>query len=133
MVSGMGGRRDDSAPGRSALPPVPPVPPAARRAPAPPPAWIDEPDGREPDTAPGVAAEEDAPDRRIWLVVGLALTAGATTAAFFTENPLYLRVALLAVCWAFVIAAFVAGNRRGDRAAAAGREAELRHAYELEL
>jgi hypothetical protein len=63
----------------------------------------------------------------------MVLAAAATAAVFFTENPLYLRVALLAVCWAFVVAAFLAGSRRTDQLAAAGREAELRHAYDLEL
>jgi hypothetical protein len=99
MVTRMGGRRDDSAPGRSALPPV--SPPSRGRS--------------------------------AWLVVGLLLAAGATAAVFFTDDPLYLRVALLAVCWAFVVAAFLAGNRRTDQVAAAAREAELRHAYDLEL
>jgi hypothetical protein len=80
-----------------------------------------------------VIQEPPSSARRGWLVVGLALAAGATATVFFTENPLYLRVALLAVCWAFVVAAFLAGNRRADQVAAAGREAELRHAYDLEL
>ena len=97
MVNGMGGRRDDSAPG----------------------------------VTPGI--EPPSAGRRIGLGIGLLLAAGATAAAFVTEDPLYLRVALLAVCWAFVIAALLAGNRRADRVAAAAREAELRHAYELEL
>ncbi|WP_222192477.1 DUF6779 domain-containing protein [Modestobacter italicus] len=70
---------------------------------------------------------------RGWLAAGLVLAGGATVAVFFTDDPLYLRVALLAVCWAFLIAAFVAGGRRADQAAAAAREAELRHAYDLEL
>jgi hypothetical protein len=117
MVSAMGGRRDDSAPGRSALPPVRP----SARTPSP-----------RPAPAP-VIEEPPSSGRRGWLVVGLVLAAGATAAVFFTENPLYLRVALLAVCWAFVVAAFVAGSRRTDQVAAAGREAELRHAYDLEL
>ncbi len=86
--------------------------------------------------APAAPAELPAPaprGRRGWLVVGLVLAAAATAAVFFTDDPLYLRVALLAVCWAFVVAAFLAGDRRADRLAAAGREAELRHAYALEL
>ena len=115
----MGGRRDDSAPCRIALPPVPARPaagaPAARSAAAP------------------RADEPPSAGRRGWLVVGLVLAAGATAAVFFTEDPHYLRVALLAVCWAFVVAAFLAGNRRTDQVAAAAREAELRHAYDLEL
>src|SRR4051812_995341 len=119
MVTGMGGRPDDSAPGRSALPPVP-----AR------------PVGAAPPERPAARPAIDAPPsggRRGWLAVGLVLAAGATAAVFFTEAPRYLRIALLAVCWAFVVAAFLAGNRRADQVAAAAREAELRHAYDLEL
>ncbi|MCZ2836264.1 DUF6779 domain-containing protein [Modestobacter sp. VKM Ac-2985] len=71
--------------------------------------------------------------QRVWLGVALLLAVPATAAAFLTEDPLYLRVALLAVAWAFVIAAFLAGSRRADRTAATAREAELRHAYDLEL
>jgi hypothetical protein len=122
MVSTMGGRRDDSAPGRDPLPPVPPRPAASR-----PPARAAE------RPVPPVIHEPPSAGRRGWLVVGLVLAAGATIAVFFAENPLYLRIALLAVCWAFVVAAFLAGNRRADQAAAVAREAELRHAYDLEL
>ncbi|MCW2508496.1 MAG: hypothetical protein JWP68_1644 [Modestobacter sp.] len=119
----MGGRRDDSAPGRTTLPPVPP-----RAAAGPSPA-------RSAERAVAARVIEEAPSsgRRGWLVVGLVLAVCATAAVFFTDNPLYLRVALLAVCWAFVVAAFLAGNRRTDQVVAASREAELRHAYDLEL
>ncbi|MCZ2825338.1 MULTISPECIES: DUF6779 domain-containing protein [unclassified Modestobacter] len=79
------------------------------------------------EPVPGSAAQ------RVWSGVALLLAVPATAAAFLTEDPLYLRVALLAVCWAFVIAAFLAGSRRADRMAATAREAELRHAYDLEL
>lgn len=71
--------------------------------------------------------------QRVWLGIGVALAAPASAAAFLTENPLYLRVALRAVCWAFVIAALLAGSRRADQVAMAAREVELRHAYGLEL
>jgi hypothetical protein len=57
----------------------------------------------------------------------------ATLAVFLTDNPQYLRVAVVAVAWAFVLATFAAGRRDTDRVAAAAREAELRQAYELEL
>lgn len=103
----MGGRRDDGVPARSPLPPqrvAVPVTPSA-----------------------GLTAQ------RVWLAAGLALAVPATAAALLTENALYLRVALLAVCWAFLIAAFLAGSRRADQVAAAAREAELRHAYDVEL
>ena len=52
---------------------------------------------------------------------------------FLTDNPQYLRIAVVAVAWAFVIATFAAGRRTGDRAEAEMRESQLRHAYELEL
>ncbi|TFV90578.1 DUF6779 domain-containing protein [Blastococcus sp. CT_GayMR16] len=67
------------------------------------------------------------------LVGGFALAAAATLAVFLTDNPQYLRIAVVAVAWAFVLAAFAAGRRGTDRAAAAARELELRRAYELEL
>ncbi len=121
----MGGRRDADAPGRPAagrgtLPPVPPAPGGEKQTPP------------APQPAPPVQEPRPAGNRG-YLVVGLLLAAGGTAAALFTDDARYLRVALLAVCWAFVVAALVAGNRRADQVAAAGREAELRHAYDLEL
>ena len=71
--------------------------------------------------------------RVVGLVLGFALAIAATLAVFLTEDALYLRLAVIAVAWAFVIAAFAAGRRSTDQAVAAGREAELRQAYELEL
>ncbi len=67
------------------------------------------------------------------LVLGFALAIAATLAVFLTENALYLRLAVIAVAWAFVIAAFSAGRRKTDQAVAEGRENELRQAYALEL
>ena len=64
---------------------------------------------------------------------GFVLAVLATLAVFLTDNPQYLRVAVVAVAWAFVLATFAAGRRGTDRVAAAAREAELRHAYEQEL
>ncbi|WP_138735663.1 DUF6779 domain-containing protein [Modestobacter excelsi] len=125
----MGGRRDADAPGRPAggrgtLPPVPPAPAAARVSPP----------AAQPLAPPAPPVPEQRRDgNRGWLVVGLLLAAGGTAAVFVTDDARYLRMALLAVCWAFVVAAFVAGNRRADQVAAAGRETELRHAYDLEL
>src|SRR5688572_23196583 len=71
--------------------------------------------------------------RTLILAGGFALAVLATLAVFLTDNPQYLRIAVVAVAWAFVLATFAAGRRGTDRAAAAAREAELRHAYELEL
>src|SRR4051794_4662233 len=101
MVSGMGGRREDSARGQARLPPVPPPgAPVGSRPPAPLP-------------APAVDEQRSAGGRG-WLVVGLVLATGATAAVVLTDDPLYLRVALLAVCWTFVVATFLPGSRRSD-------------------
>jgi hypothetical protein len=71
--------------------------------------------------------------RTLTLAGGFALAALATLAVFLTDNPQYLRLAVVAVAWAFVLATFAAGRRSTDRVAAAAREAELRRAYEREL
>jgi hypothetical protein len=81
-----------------------------------------------------VAARPVALDRRtLTLAGGFALAVAATLAVFLTDNPQFLRVAVVAVAWAFVLATFAAGRRGSDRAAAAAREADLRRAYEFEL
>ena len=67
------------------------------------------------------------------LAAGFALAVAATLAVFLTDNPQYLRVAVVAVAWAFVLATFAAGRRGTDRAAAAARERALRRTYEFEL
>src|SRR5205085_5369896 len=66
------------------------------------------------------------PRRSPWAAVGLVLAAAATVAVFVTGNALVLRRALLAVCWAVVGVAFLAGDRRGE--AAPTPEAEVRQA-----
>jgi hypothetical protein len=71
--------------------------------------------------------------RPLLLAGGFALAAAATLAVFLTDNPQYLRVAVVAVAWAFVLATFAAGRRGTDRVAAAARERELRRGYEREL
>ena len=71
--------------------------------------------------------------RTLVLAGGFALAALATLAVFLTDNPQYLRVAVVAVAWAFVLAMFAAGRRDTDRVAARARETELRQAYEAEL
>lgn len=71
--------------------------------------------------------------RSLLLAGGFLLAAGATLAVFLTENAQLLRVAVVAVAWAFVLATFAAGRRGVDRAAAAAREQQLRRDYEAEL
>jgi hypothetical protein len=71
--------------------------------------------------------------RSLLLAGGFALAVLATLAVFLTDNQQHLRVAVVAVAWAFVLATFAAGRRGTDRVAAEAREAELRRGYELEL
>jgi hypothetical protein len=86
------------------------------------------------DVARRYPAESSGPQRRsLVLGGGFVLAVLATLAVFLTDNPQYLRVAVVAVAWAFVLATFAAGRRGSDRAAAAAREAELRSVYEREL
>ena len=81
-----------------------------------------------------VAGGPDVPGRRTLVTgAGFVLAAGATLAVFLTDDAQYLRIAVVAVAWAFVLATFAAGRRGGDKAAAAAREAQLRRAYEHEL
>jgi hypothetical protein len=120
----MGGRPDDG-PARGGLPAVPPHPSSAAPEPRP---------VEQPRTVrPREVQQPSGAARRVWLAVGLVLAGVATAAVFLTENPLVLRIVLLAVCWAFVLAAFLGGSRSSDQVAAAAREAELRAAYDLEL
>jgi len=81
-----------------------------------------------------VAGGPGVPGRRSLVAAGgFLLAAGATLAVFLTDDPQYLRIAVVAVAWAFVLATFAAGRRGGDKAAAAAREAQLRRAYEHEF
>jgi hypothetical protein len=81
-----------------------------------------------------VAPRPDASSTRtLTLVGGFALAVAATLAVFLTDNAQYLKLAVVAVAWAFVLATFAAGRRGTDRVAAAARERELRRAYEREL
>jgi hypothetical protein len=84
---------------------------------------------REDDVAPRRTV---ARSRTPVLAGGFALAVLATLAVFLTDNPQYLRVAVVVVAWAFVLA-MVATGRRADRVTAAAREAELRQVYEAEL
>ena len=64
-----------------------------------------------------------SPLRRYGLPAGFVLAAVATALVFLTDNPQYLRLAVLATAWAFVLAAVLAGRRRSDSQLAAEREA----------
>ncbi|HLM04045.1 MAG TPA: DUF6779 domain-containing protein [Blastococcus sp.] len=81
-----------------------------------------------------VAPRPGAPGtRNLVLAGGFLLAAGATLAVFLTDNPQFLRLAVVAVAWAFVLATVAAGRRGSDRAAARARETALQRAYEREL
>src|SRR4051812_42594615 len=64
---------------------------------------------------------------------GAVLAVAATLAVFLTDDARYLRVAVVAVAWAFVGAAFLAGRRTTDQVAAAAREGEPRRRHEREV
>lgn len=64
---------------------------------------------------------------------GFALAAAATLVVFLTDDPQLLRLAVVAVAWAFVLATGAASRRGPDRLRAADREEALHRAYELEL
>src|SRR3954452_15212002 len=81
-----------------------------------------------------VARRHPALSRRSLLLAGgFALALAATLAVFLTDNPQLLRVAVVAVAWAFVLATFAARRRSSDRVSTALRVSELRRTYELEL
>ncbi len=88
---------------------------------------------RRPDDDDVARGSAGTGGRPLVVVAGFLLAAGATAAVFLTDNPQYLRVAVVAVAWAFVLATFAAGRRGSDRVAAAAREGQLRRAYEHEL
>lgn len=72
------------------------------------------------------------------LLVGLALAIVATATLVLTEDQQLLQLAVIAALWAFLIAAFVAGQRHsgGEPAgteAAPGTELELAQRREVEL
>ncbi|PRY43200.1 hypothetical protein LY71_11759 [Geodermatophilus tzadiensis] len=77
--------------------------------------------------------------RTAGLVLGFLLASAATAVVFLTEDARVLRISVVAVAWACLLAAVAAGRRPArdtDDAAApdtAALEAELRRAYDAEL
>jgi hypothetical protein len=74
--------------------------------------------------------------RRAGLAVGCAAVAGATAVVFLTEDPQLLRIAVVAVAWACLLAAFASARPApdaGSPAAGASSEADLRAAHGREL
>jgi hypothetical protein len=71
--------------------------------------------------------------RTYGLIGGFVLAVAATAVVFLTDDPQYLRLAVVAAAWAFVLAAVLAGRRRAEAQAAAAREGDIRRSYEYEL
>lgn len=67
------------------------------------------------------------------LLVGLVLAVAATATLVLTDEVQMLRLAVIAALWAFLIAAFVAGQRRSEPMAGPGTEVVPRRTHELEL
>ena len=88
------------------------------------------PPREDDDVAPRPAAPSAG---RLLIPLGCVLATLGTLIVFLTEDAQYLRIAVVAVAWAFVLATLAASRRSTDRVAAAAREAEIRQAYEHEL
>ncbi len=74
--------------------------------------------------------------RLLALLTGLVLAVAATAALVLTDDLQLLRLAVVGALWAFLIAAFVAGQRRNESAdeqTPPGTEVALRRSHELEL
>jgi hypothetical protein len=81
-----------------------------------------------------VAPRPGVPNNRTLIQAGgFLLAAGATLAVLLTDDAQLLKLAVVAVAWAFVLATFAAGRRGTDRLTATVRERELRRSYEQEL
>ncbi|HVX45964.1 MAG TPA: DUF6779 domain-containing protein [Mycobacteriales bacterium] len=67
------------------------------------------------------------------LVVGCALVAGATAAALLTDDPRWLKGAVLAAGWACALALIAGARPRPESEWSHERVQELRRSYELEV
>jgi len=74
-----------------------------------------------------------SPLRTVALAIGFVCAISASVALFITDNPEYLRIAILVALWGFVFAALAAGRRQTEQVLAASTEIEVRRSYELEL
>jgi hypothetical protein len=70
---------------------------------------------------------------RPWLVVGFVLAVGATLALVLSNDPRYLRLAIVAALWAALIGAFLAVKYRKHAGSSEDAVAEAQAVYELEL
>jgi hypothetical protein len=89
----------------------------------------DEPTDIEPDRA--------SPTRHAfrvtYFVIGFAFAIAATVALISTDDPRWLRLAVVVAVWAFVFAMMAASRPRPDPELPTEREIELRRSYEREL
>jgi hypothetical protein len=83
---------------------------------------------RGSDPGPGVGPAAGA-----LLAAGVVVALVVTVAVFSADDPRFLRPALVAVCWAFLVVAFLAAGRRAEQVAAGHRETELRRAFDLQV
>ncbi|WP_336030143.1 DUF6779 domain-containing protein [Geodermatophilus sp. FMUSA9-8] len=89
------------------------------------------------------ATGEDGPARRgaggssPWRAAGLALgclaAVAATAVVFLSDDPTILRIAVVSVAWACLLAAFATARPADDDGAAARSEADLRAAHRREV
>jgi hypothetical protein len=70
---------------------------------------------------------------RPWLVVGFVLAVGATLALVLSNDPRFLRLAIVAALWAALIGAFLAVKYRKHAGNSEDAVAEAQAVYELEL
>ena len=70
---------------------------------------------------------------RLLLVVALGLALLAAALLVLTDEPRWLRLAVVAGLWAALVAAFAAARYRRDLLGYTDRSAELQRVYELEL
>ncbi|MGY1653134.1 DUF6779 domain-containing protein [Geodermatophilus sp. SYSU D01119] len=72
-----------------------------------------------------------------WRAAGLALgclaAVGATAVVFLSDDPTVLRIAVVSVAWACLLAAFATARPAGDDDTGARAEADLRAAHRREL
>lgn len=85
------------------------------------------------DPVPDVVAERGRLGPRIGVLAGAVFAVAAVVALFVTNNPKWLRLAVLLAVWALVISLVVLTRRPARSTADRSRaEVELRRTYELE-
>ncbi|SFO13278.1 hypothetical protein SAMN05660359_01640 [Geodermatophilus obscurus] len=90
--------------------------------------------GAGDDGRAGRGAGSGSARRVVGLAVGCLAVVGATAVVFLTDDPQLLRIAVVAVAWACLLAAFASARPAPDGSGpGAAREADLRAAHGPEL